>query len=463
MAIIQEYANERHVQELSCFKLINESTLALSTESTIGFEGLSLITSLPYWDRAWIVQENILPAKATVVLGSSTMPWKTVLHACSNWGKHSLDCCRLLSDSLPLEMKNMLLAFFSKLTNISAVNTIRTVEPGACLIDLLRHTRARQASDDRDKIFSVLGLVTTWLNAEPIMPDYTLTKSQLYAMVTEHIITSMSGSLLVFFSNHRRRPEFPSWVHDWAAPDNSEYPYENGWLDHMWWQYNASSKLPATIKRQGESILHIDGYYIDRIVAVGDVMEVNDWKSAVPIFDSWTAMTGVDKDPTKPYVTGGDIDKALWRCLLGNSAFTGKAFTGNFEKFTKLTEEHYPTYELWKKEIRTVVEGQWMLSAETVSVYMVVAISARHRRMFVTEMGYFGMGGPATAVGDDVHLLLGSNVPFVTRPLAGDADSRPLDPSIKHYTLVGECYLHGIMDGEVLLDPKFEKETIALC
>lgn len=383
--------------------------------------------------------------------------------AATQWSKHVLECCRLLSDSLPLDTKNLILAFFTKLNKTSAVDLSR-IRQGSQLFGLLRNTRARKASDDRDKVFSVLGLVTDWFGATPVVPDYSLTTAKLYADVTEHLISSMSNSLFVFVSNHRRRPGFPSWVHDWAAEDPSDYPFENTWADLMWFMYSASAKLAATVKRHGDSILLVDGYYVDRIVTVGDAMEVHDWKSAVPIFDSWTAMTDVDRESTKPYIAGGDLDNAFWRCMVGNVAYIGSSSFAQISPYVKVTQEHYPAYVAWKEGVRTAVDGQWMLSADTVAVYMTLAATARHRRMFVTEKGYIGMGGLATAVGDDVHVLLGSNVAFVNRTaVVQGSGSNSIDPSIKNYRLVGECYVHGIMDGEVLSDPSFQKETIALC
>ena len=43
-------------------------------------------------------------------------------------------------------------------------------------------------------------------------------------------------------------------------------------------------------------------------------------------------------------------------------------------------------------------------------------------------------------------ILLGANAPFILRP-EKEQDDRDLDCP---WTLVGECYVHGIMDGEVL-------------
>jgi hypothetical protein len=43
--------------------------------------------------------------------------------------------------------------------------------------------------------------------------------------------------------------------------------------------------------------------------------------------------------------------------------------------------------------------------------------------------------------GDKVYVLAGGSHPFVLRPMADDP---------KQFQLVGECYLHGIMDGQAL-------------
>jgi len=81
MNIIQQYASGKHVHEIPCFQVVNDSTLITSPDHALAFKAMRLITNLQYWDRAWIVQEKILPSKATVVLGCHSMPWKGFIHA----------------------------------------------------------------------------------------------------------------------------------------------------------------------------------------------------------------------------------------------------------------------------------------------------------------------------------------------------------------------------------------------
>jgi len=63
---------------------------------------------------------------------------------------------------------------------------------------------------------------------------------------------------------------------------------------------------------------------------------------------------------------------------------------------------------------------------------------ARQRKVFSTLMKYVGMGSAVMREGDIVCISFGGRVPYV------------LCPYNDHYELIGECYVHGLMDGEVL-------------
>ncbi|KAI3324641.1 HET-domain-containing protein [Xylariaceae sp. AK1471] len=68
-----------------------------------------------------------------------------------------------------------------------------------------------------------------------------------------------------------------------------------------------------------------------------------------------------------------------------------------------------------------------------------------NRHFFTTENGYMGIGPVGVKPGDEVWSLIGGHVPFVLRP----ADHH-LGRSIHglSFQMVGECYVHGIMNGE---------------
>jgi hypothetical protein len=78
----------------------------------------------------------------------------------------------------------------------------------------------------------------------------------------------------------------------------------------------------------------------------------------------------------------------------------------------------------------------------------------KNRRFFITKRGHLGIGPPTLKEGDVCCVLFGAKVPFILRRL----DSQHL--------LVGECYIHGIMRGEVLKwcqSGKLVEEEIRIC
>lgn len=72
----------------------------------------------------------------------------------------------------------------------------------------------------------------------------------------------------------------------------------------------------------------------------------------------------------------------------------------------------------------------------------------KNRKFFVTSRGYMGLGSPRVEVGDVICVFPGHNVPVTVRKIND------------HYTYQGECFVLGIMDGEVM--ENLDKGTVYL-
>jgi hypothetical protein len=72
--------------------------------------------------------------------------------------------------------------------------------------------------------------------------------------------------------------------------------------------------------------------------------------------------------------------------------------------------------------------------------YIRAIINTHGRCLFVTPRGYIGIGPPEVQKGDQICVLLGCDIPLIIRPVAG------------HYIVVGDCFVYGIMKGEVMKD-----------
>src|SRR5262249_34310553 len=92
-----------------------------------------------------------------------------------------------------------------------------------------------------------------------------------------------------------------------------------------------------------------------------------------------------------------------------------------------------------------------------VTIDIAVTSATTNRRFFLTEQGYMGLGPMNMQVGDVVYILCGGNTPFLLR--TAGAKSVPEVGERECKILVGDCYVHGIMDGEAM---DTEEETVYL-
>ncbi|KAI0197289.1 heterokaryon incompatibility protein-domain-containing protein [Xylaria flabelliformis] len=70
------------------------------------------------------------------------------------------------------------------------------------------------------------------------------------------------------------------------------------------------------------------------------------------------------------------------------------------------------------------------------------------RRLCVTKNGYMGLVPPLTHVGDLVSIFFGGDAPFLVRPETNPVVAEKI--GVLRCRLVGECYMHGMMDGEMV-------------
>jgi hypothetical protein len=81
--------------------------------------------------------------------------------------------------------------------------------------------------------------------------------------------------------------------------------------------------------------------------------------------------------------------------------------------------------------------------------------------MFTTRNGYIGMDPGSIRQGDEVYEVAGSNQPLILRSEISATSS--LDTMLKsrlYHLLIGPCYVHGIMDGEIVQDLTEEPSTL---
>ncbi|PVH81059.1 hypothetical protein DL98DRAFT_514960 [Cadophora sp. DSE1049] len=122
--------------------------------------------------------------------------------------------------------------------------------------------------------------------------------------------------------------------------------------------------------------------------------------------------------------------------LRGLQAVVDEHGTENLPELMQAIRDHGPFGEVFTAEelgdiTRDMIRGDALFES-----------SAFPRKMAISqEMDYVGMVPKGARVGDLLVLLWGAEVPFVLRERLG------MD-GVMEYQIVGECYVHGVMDGE---------------
>jgi hypothetical protein len=122
----------------------------------------------------------------------------------------------------------------------------------------------------------------------------------------------------------------------------------------------------------------------------------------------------------------------------------------------KEIQAHWTEFEHAINSKKTITSFR---SSGAENFYVATGLISFDRNFFITESGYFGMGPRYTKPGDVVVIFDGDTTPFVLRQIK--FDEHTVDPNMEEnaegrfspdeqYELIGDCYVHGFMDNEVV-------------
>ncbi|GME28712.1 chitin recognition protein [Neofusicoccum parvum] len=464
-----------------------------------------------WFRRAWIVQEAALARDISVRCGSSSIHWISMWAMArfilfSGWaqalapvnqtnktaGIDQLDTIWVLQNVF--RCGGLQAPDFQR--NHQQVHRLRTTKQWCSWYFLwaLDVVRGQNASDPRDKVYSVLGIAdksTPPHMATPVLASYRIDMDDLYIQVARKLLKDLP--LLSILSileapEVEAKTELPSWVPDWSrsGPEHDHL----GWADIMGKPVfdcalvdSGSGHICSVSNRQ----LFLCGAPFDRVIDVSESMDVM-------VMTYWLQPTlrmclGL-KDLYSP--TAQDRVEVLWRTLIAD--WTGSehpaphVVASTFydwilvmlslgiyvrrsrdEPVDKYLDELslldeiiwttgsklLPTKDqviakaefLWNGldqysskndgeilDLVKNVDGEAMLYGQRVSA------SCGSRRLYRTAGGYLGLGPKSLRKGDEVWLIQGARAPFVLRT----------DLELDAHVIVGETYLHGFMHGEMV-------------
>lgn len=447
-----------------------------------------------WFKRAWVIQEVVLAREIELACGDAliserqldeiqhvlTWYWFAVFRepTIRSTSMTSRDLERLLS---PLRMR-----FY-----------IQRGRPIGCLASLWL-TKDTIASDPRDLLFAKYGLIgPKALQLCP--PDYTISFEQACTEFAWTYIQKEQDLSIICCAGiplNERRSTFPTWLPDWG-PSKPSYPLRCSWGNGTaeWPRWKASGDtLPSVQLLSNRRILEAEGVFVDAV----DGMQFDPWCKR----ESEYREGAQSKSHTSAFCTQFDAFTALYRTVVADThrrevplqpvqaeAEFGRLFVKACLTCDQLLDElqepldHIPSMpregasniekrwhgmrhlQLGGCSLREIVREAFQLyrnqgydfceqsssfpdSPEWLGWEHSFGQAMFHRRLFTTVDGYFGIGPRTLIPGDRICILKGCALPLLVR----------VGRDHEHFQVIGECYVQGIMDGEVL--EQFDRKGI---
>ncbi|OCK79012.1 hypothetical protein K432DRAFT_435624 [Lepidopterella palustris CBS 459.81] len=521
LCVMRLLAGDVHLADIPLLRNIHLRQQCLAAFSNLVMQ--------PWWNRIWVVQEVILPSRVTIVFGRFKAPLRMYADASSNLERHKSSCC---AGIIPADDRaaSSVDDFCRKMLTIVESGNLWRKRDGITLLTLLRLYYPKDATDARDKIYGLLGLVTDWGNSKAIAPNYTITASELYQEVAQQSV-AISGtlSILTFRTErmyhrmlqdinsvknnviyHKRTTDssnptekylhrslhekfkssipdpveldIPSWVPDWETINEKGFERQTAERINRAFLFNACASRPAP----PAPVLHTASPVLKRtrVLAVSGVRVGVVEKIDFPYLVASSQALSVDKislpsnpgDLTStPYVGGGDTYTALWRTLVADSFFLhssrGAAGLDGRAMFRRASSADLPAIQAWRRWLSRqksigIHKAPVLKDFENAEEHALVSNTDRavrsavlQRSYFVTNTGYMGLGGGAQP-GDEVWVLMGARTPQVLRPVGSVGVEGVGEREV--WINVGEAYVQGVMDGEVVKGENAEVKEILL-
>lgn len=430
-------------------------------------ESFSRLAAFPYWTRVWILQELAYPCAIDFIFASEKISVCKFETALGNWA-HMLrePCCYRHIESLISD--GLFSAMLSHIIQIISIVETRIIfqhqgKKGLSLLYLRQMHRRQKATDPRDLVYALLGLVGSETEStKQLKPDYSLAAHQVFQRATLHVLSSYKTLSVLFGERGSSRDHsIPSWVPDWVMlpPDSTQTVFIS--YNFSFYPYLASGNLKAWFSQPTENVILVDSKKVGCISSAfcEDFYDIWDWDLPLRPWMEFAGLTNllITLEPEL-----GSREDGFWRTINCDTYH----LIDNPSESRRLGQFH-PERHLhwwlkgWAEALRNDKAWTFWSGVENITLRN----NVDGRGIFATESGALGTGSRRMQPGDEVHVLIGSSVPFILRPYQPSEEEAgcPSSNQIPSYTVIGECYLHGFMDGEALEDGGVEGiRTIAL-
>jgi len=279
-------------------------------------------------------------------------------------------------------------------------------------------------------------------------PEYTSSIEQVFESAIMKIIEPTGRldifSLLCF--NGLRKLDLPSFVVDWTGQiDPAGYIACVNRICFL--RYYFASGDRAELESTVPSQIVLRGFIFDTVSKVSHEWKKMNLKEAL---DECCSLAQVNNNSkTSCSDTDSSRETTLWQTFCG-----GILPHPQFEDVDQArhvdAKRDFEKYKKWYKwKVAPRLERDSLYDREVASFNLTHRSTTINRNFVVTGKGHFGFAPLEVLAGDLVAILDGGRVPYILRPDAMEREHRGLDGvSNTCYNILGDSYIHGIMQGE---------------
>jgi hypothetical protein len=450
-------------------------------------EALYALFTNPWFDRIWVVQEVALARRIHVKYGEVDFDWSVILDGMSLFGRYT-ELAELLRPRSSV-VRQQKIKMPTGIPNMAVMESIHSKVRNGEDISLgyvLTFTRFFQSTDARDRVFALHGLCSD-LPKSLMLPNYEAGTSfeHVYIDAAQAIVEAGDGARVLalsgigyFEDSCSSSLTLPSWVPNWTrmstipqlAFTRLEIDYNAGGSQPLrsalsWGAYNTAIK-PSKQDFESAYSIFIDGYACSTIVELADPWIVPNTAGkdlseeadrliqlAKLFFSSFKLVTN-SRYTKVAHVREGLLEASFtvrmieifWRTTMGNRTLTVNPAPANlvekFIRFVKIAKD------ILEGIISPAMDPRGNASLTDIKAYAPITEYVNltfpcwaHRRICVTSEGQVGMVPRYARVGDEVVVFPGMQTPLVIRALPRRI--------LQKYQIIGECYVHGLMNQEV--------------
>jgi hypothetical protein len=385
------------------------------------WESVFALFTLPYFRRAWIIQEVVASPAIKFVCGTRLIGWNDLYAALQALNREVE-----MSEEEP-ELSDVR-ASWEPFMKLGVQREWEARQHRWCLITLLEHFRHAESTLSRDRFFTLVGLASDG-NDTDFEPDYESSFHDIVLRFAYAFVRQGRGIQLLYragITSAEHESKFPSWIPDWTV----QRPVG----------LNDSSDSEFTFSACGPSSPHVtlgpmpndlsvDGYNMDVILAITTTSNTeSEWEEYFVEVDEMI-------DQAMLSDTLGPKEDLKWKVPVAAAPFTSRESYKAFREYiadplnVPTNDGDYNAHKSYGECLQGTLTG-W--------------------KFVITKRGFAGVVPSFSQVDDVVAIMKGGCVPFLLRE------------SGEKWRLVGECFVHGIMKGEGLWLPGVKEDTFCL-